>query len=343
MKFDTSGIDTEQLARLVGAEYELDIASISFHPKGEASYSYVAVTRDGARYLVKVQETVDVANLESSLGAVNFVRTEGGLSQVLAPYRNRRGTFTSHHAHYTASVFPFIEGQTVWELGPSDEYGIRIAPVMAALHKSGRLLPFPVPAETFDNPFEAPILHALHTVETIDPQANDYQRHLRRLLLDERTDILATLDKMRRLKAELGGLDLDRALTHGDPNWANILVDTSNNLLLIDWEDVALGPPERDLMFFTDWGEGRFELFLRRYLETYGKVRLHEDAFAFYLYRWVVQEIADYSTRILFQNVYPEEDEHAWAELMLYLPTRHEDIDVSLCRIMEVVRRVSAA
>ncbi len=162
-------------------------------------------------------------------------------------------------------------------------------------------------------------------------------------MLAERTDILATLDKMRRLKPELGRLDLDRALTHGDPNWANILVDTSNNLLLIDWEDVALGPPERDLMFFTDWGEGRFELFLRHYVETYGQVRLHEEAFAFYLYRWVVQEIADYSTRILFRNVYPEEDEHAWSELALYLPTRHEDIDASLRRIMEVVRRVQGA
>ena len=126
--------------------------------------------------------------------------------------------------------------------------------------------------------------------------------------------------------------------THGDPNLANILIDERGALHLTDWGEVALGPRERDLFHFT--GE-RFEAFLRRYLGTVGLVELHERLFAFYTYRWTVQEIADYTTRILFRNTDPEEDRHAWEELAPYLPIRHEAIEAELRAIGAVIRRVA--
>jgi hypothetical protein len=46
-------------------------------------------------------------------------------------------------------------------------------------------------------------------------------------------------------------------------------------------------------------------LFLRRDAAAYGKVRLHEALFTLYEYRWVVQDIADYTTRTLIQNSHP--------------------------------------
>ena len=341
MKLDTSGIDPEELARFVNDEYALRIAAISFHPKGEASYSYVAGEQDGARWLIKIQETARAVDLETRLRAVSFLQTDGGLPQLLGPRRNRHGHCTCRYDRFTVTVYPFIEGATVWENGPSDGYALAVAPLMATFHQSARLLPFPVPEETFDNPFEAPIQRALRTVEAPGSLANDYQERLRRLMLAQRADIFMTLGKMRLLKARVSRLELDRALTHGDPNWANILVDRSGGLHLIDWEDLAFGPPERDLVFFTDWGPGRFELFLRQYLATYGLARLHPEVFAFYLYRRVAQEIADYSTRILFSNVDPAEDEHAWTELQPYLPADHAGIEAGVRRVEEVIRRVA--
>jgi thiamine kinase-like enzyme len=341
MKLDTSGIDPEQLARFIDDEYALRIAAITFQPKGEASYSYIGDEPDGAHWLIKVQDTARTVDLEARLRAVSFLHVEGGLPQLLAPRRNRHGDCACRYARYTVSVYPFVEGVTVWEHGPSDAYAIAVAPLMAAFHKSASLLPFPVPEETFDNPFVGPILRALRTVEAPGSLANDYQERLRRLMLAQRADIFATLDKMRQLKAQARALELDRAITHGDPNWANILVDTAGGLHLIDWDDLAFGPPERDLVFFTDWGPGRFELFLRQYLARYGPVRLHPEVFAFYLYRWVAQEIADYSTRILFSNVDPAEDEHAWTELQPYLPAHHAELEAGVRRVEEVIRRVA--
>jgi hypothetical protein len=84
----------------------------------------------------------------------------------------------------------------------------------------------------------------------------------------------------------------------------------------------------------------RFETFLRHYLAATGPTRLHGGLFTFYTYRWAVQEIADYTTRILFQNSDPEEDRHAWEELAPYLPIRHAEMRAGTHRIEGIIRRV---
>ena len=83
---------------------------------------------------------------------------------------------------------------------------------------------------------------------------------------------------------------------------------------------LGLGPRERDLMAFT---EERFASFLEGYLAQAGPVRLHLDLFAFYALRWVLQEIADYGSRLLLEPVDAEGQAHAWRELQPYLPIPH--------------------
>lgn len=271
MKFDTSGIAGEHLAQFVSAEYGLEIGSLTFRPKGEASYSYLAEGKDGAAHLVKAQETARAAALDSRLRAVSSLRSGGGIREVVAPYENQRGTFIGHLGNYTIAVFPFIASVTAWEEPLSDEQLLRVASIMAALHRSGAAVPLPVPREDFANPFEAPIRDVLRMAETEEASDSEYQRRVKRLVLAERSDLLATLDRMRQLQARVLGLDLDWGLTHGDPNMDNILVDRSGDLHLVDWDDLALGPVERDLVFFTEEGPERTESFLRRYAAAYGR------------------------------------------------------------------------
>lgn len=340
MRLDTSGIDREQLARFVDDAYALEIATLFFQPKGEASYSYIAADHSGTLWVIKVQASARVVDLEQRLRAVSFVHTERGFGQVVAPRHNRWGDCTSPYDRYTLSVYPFVEGEPIEPGRQTDEYLSGVASLLGTFHKYGRTLPFPIPGETFDNPFEEPILHALRTVEAPGQLANPTQQRLRDLMLAQRSDLFTTLEKMRQVQAEARSLDLDWVLTHGDPNWANMLVDSSHTFHLLDWEDLALGPPERDLVFLSDRETKRFEAILRRYLTTNGSVTLHPEVFAFYHYRWVVQEIADYTTRILFLNVDPAEDEHAWTELQPYLPADHAGIAAGIRQIQEVLTRI---
>ena len=340
MILDTSGIDLEQLARFVEDAYTLDIAAIAFHPKGEASYSYVAADGSGGRWLIKVQETARMANLEARLQAVRFVYAVCDFTQVVAPRQSRWGECTRRYEQYTITVYPFVEGDPVEPGQQTEAYASGLASLLGAFHQLGRRLPFPIPKETFDYPFEAPILKALRTVEAPGQLANPVQEQLRELMLTHRSNIFTTLETMSQLAVEVRRLDLDSVFIHGDPNWANILVDRSGALHLLDWDDLALGPPEHDLVFFSDRSPARFEAFLRQYLAINEGARLHSELFAFYHYRWTLQEIADYTTRILFRNVNPAEDEHNWAELQPYVPAAHaamadgiQQIEATLARI----------
>jgi len=320
MQINTSGLDPAQLARFIDDAYGLDGVSLAFQPKGEASYSYIATEASGGRWVIKAQEPARAAGLEARLSAVRYAAAEGGMTEVVTPRLNRTGSCTSPYARYVISVYPFVDGETIEPARQTDAYAVGLASLLAGFHRQGNRLPFSIPREDFNHPFEAPIRQALQTVAAPGRLANPVQERLRDLLLAQRANVLATLAAMRQTTEEVRRLDLDWVLTHGDPNWSNILVTPAGEFRLLDWEDVALGPPERDLVFFSDRRTERFELFLRQYLAIGGPTRLHPAVFAFYAYRWTLQEIADYTTAILFRNVDPAEDEHSWAELQPYLP-----------------------
>jgi spectinomycin phosphotransferase len=341
MKYDTTGIRLYELADHVSFIYGWPIVSVLFRPKGEASYNYRATGPDGATYLLKLQETARAAALEARLRAVNALRTRHGIAAVVAPYRNQFGNFTTRYGKYTLSAFPFIPSVTAWEQSLTPTQLAGAASIMATIHRRGAFLTGPLPRETFANPFAASLRQVLHAASAAG-EGHRYQRRVGRLVLDEQAGMLAALDQMRRLQSEAPWLDFAWTLTHGDPNLDNILIDERGDLRLVDWDEAAIGPLERDLVFFleTDADTARAELFLRHYAREYGPLALHEPLVAFYAYRWVVQEIADYTTRILFHNTDPAQDEHDWTELQSYLPVRHGDIAAAVQRTMAVAHMV---
>jgi aminoglycoside phosphotransferase (APT) family kinase protein len=335
MKTKARDIDREQLIRTITDEYGLDVTQIAFTPRGEDAYNYIADTADGRRYFVRVQDAERAGSLEQVYTTTRALHERYHLLAVVAPHATRRGRLTVNFGLYTLAVFSYIEGRTLWDQGAADADLAQAAAIMAALHESGAAREIPsLGRESFENPFKTPILRALQTATDRAPAANRYQRELIDLLNAERQDILATLHMMDALGARAGELAVEWVLTHGDPNLDNLLKDKHGRLHVTDWGEVALGPPERDLMLFT--GE-RFEVFLRAYVSARTRVALHQELFAFYFHRWGMQEIADYATRILFGGLGPEEDEHAWVELGPYLPIRHDLIARGLQRLQAVL------
>jgi len=324
LKTDTRDIDKQQLARAINAAYGLDLASLTFIPKGEDAYAYVGQASDGAHYFIRAQAASRAGPLEPVYAITHALQTRFGLRAVVAPLPTRRGTYTLNHGSYVVAIFAFIQGRTLYDQGVSDSDLSQAAHVMASLHNSSAAQDIPsLQRETFENPFAPPIRQALQAIDVPPHRTNTYQRRVIHLLAAERADLLATLDKMRQLGTRARELTTDWVLTHGDPNLDNLLKDERSRLHLTDWGEVALGPPERDLFAFTGAG---FETFLQPYVRARKQIRLHPEVFAFYFYRWTVQEIADYTTRILFHSLGEREDEHAWVELQPYLPVRHSQI-----------------
>jgi Ser/Thr protein kinase RdoA (MazF antagonist) len=336
MRTDSERIDKERLSDTVNVAYDLKITDLTFIPKGEDALAYVGRTSGGARYFVRVQRAARAAGLARIYAVLYALRHQRGLSQVVAPCPSRQGGVVIPFGDYTVALFPYIEGRTLYELTPSPEDIAGAGALLAELHAvspEGLSLS----RERFENPFEGPILHALDVARAPSPAEAPVQRDLRRLLLAEQADIRTTCAHMQALRAQAETLTIDWVVTHGDPNRDNVLKDRAGRLHLTDWGELALGPAERDLSF---WTGDAFETFLRHYASLRPDLVLHRALFEFYFYRWSLQEIADFSTRILFDALGPEEDAHAWEELQNYLPIRHAAIAHGVQAVQEGIDRM---
>jgi len=329
MLTERDDIDKQLLLRAIDDAYGLGLHTIAFVPKGQEAYTYVAKAADGAAYFVRLQPADKARELERVYPILHQLQRE--LSQVLAPLVTRTGRSTIRLGDELVAVFPFVEGVTLWQRGATPSDIQAAVSIIARLHATR--LPEHVPREQFDNPFEQPIRHALDLALSSRSSWPPLQLEACRLLAAEHSDILRSLELLDRLGQQARLHVQESVPTHGDPNRDNFLEDVQGTLYLTDWGELAAGPPERDLTHFT--GE-LFEVALRRYISVRPLKALDIDAFAFYEYRWSMQEIADYTTRLLFSELGPTEDEHAWAELQRYLPIRHADIADG----MEEIRRV---
>lgn len=88
-------------------------------------------------------------------------------------------------------------------------------------------------------------------------------------------------------------------ITHGDPNWANIMINKKGYIYFIDWDTIGLRPSEQDLLFFT--GEIEEEFFLE-YSKYRKSLNILPELFGYYSFIWNFQEILEFSEKILKTN-----------------------------------------
>ena len=104
---------------------------------------------------------------------------------------------------------------------------------------------------------------------------------------------------------ELGGVlrdqQLDFVLCHADLHAGNVLIDQKNQLYIIDWDTLLFAPKERDLMFIGAGIGGAWnrqeeeELFYK----GYGVTSVNHTALNYYRYERIVEDIEEFSKRIL--------------------------------------------
>jgi Ser/Thr protein kinase RdoA (MazF antagonist) len=345
MKFDTSGLDPELMARHLAAAYGLPLTSPHFLPLGEdqTAFHWRIATAAGGGYFVTAHRGASsrIMDVAAAYAAVAALVTDCALQEIVAPLPTLRGGFTSTYLDWRLALFPFVPG-TVAAGRPLSEAGLRqIGLLLARLHESRTCLrTAALGHERFASPFPAQLRDCLRTVEALPAGATVYQRRLRDLLLREQTDLVTYLDELAQLDSDVRALPVEQVVTHGDLNLTNILVDAGGELYLVDWDGIALAPSERDLWTFS--GE-HLEPLLNAYAGARRGLRLSLSMFAYYRGCDTVLSIVDRVTRILYHNRDPREDEHAWQQLAAYLPLPRERLSIELREIESILERVAGS
>ena len=272
----------------------VDADAVVFTPLGEDSWCYrvrqwwVSVRRDLRGHVP---------------GAYALARQlyDQGLRFVLAPTVATDGrTVTSVGAH-TLVVFPYREAVPLSRARPSAAQLAEAESMIEQVHAS--TTDIDLPRETYALPFDGDLDAALALAGSPLVTRGPYSAKLHALLASQR-DTLAGLRVEAERLAEV--CRRDRApfvVTHGEPSAPNILSE-GGRLLLADWGGAMWAPPERD-WFST----GR----------TLGLTRGRPDLLRFYVIRWRLSEIAEYTAHFRGEHHGGADDRAMWQRLSWYL------------------------
>ena len=280
--------------------YGLDVAGLTFLPLGHDSsaWAYRVDIADGAPYFLKVR--LSITNPPGLL--VPRYLHDQGVAQVVAPLPTTDRTLWAEVDGYVLLLYPFVKGRTGMEQGMAPHHWIAFGALLRQIHATA----------------VAPDLAAVMRRETFVPEGTLVRDLDARIdggaFADPAAQVLAgfwqaqrTLIRTLTARAEELGRRLAQTappfvLCHADMHTNNVMLDTSGQVWIVDWDETVLAPRERDLMFVLGGGistslvgPGEEELFR----QSYGPAAVDPLALAYYRFAWAVSDIGAWAHQIL--------------------------------------------
>jgi spectinomycin phosphotransferase len=312
-----TGLREHDLRLALAEGWRIEVAALRYAPVGGGSYHWVVRDGAGRRWFVTADDLDDkawlghtrpavMAGLVSAMETALALRRDAGLEFVVAPVPGcGEALVRPVGPRYAMAVFPFLDG-TAGRWGeplPAVERAV-LTDMLAALHGSAPPAPARVAAIGLARRAE------------LDAALLDLGRPWRAGPFGEpvRTLVAGVGDRIRGL---LEGFDrragAARAegfvITHGEPHPGNVM-RAGPRRMLIDWDTVGLGPPERDLWMVT--GETSEEV--RRYASLTGRAVDH-GLLEWYRLRWALDDISAFVHQLRSPHGRTADTEQAWQAL----------------------------
>jgi spectinomycin phosphotransferase len=320
-------LDDEALLAALAGGWGMDVSALEYAPVGFGSYHWLVSERGGPRWFA----TADDLDHKAWLGATRAERFDGlrrafdaaaalaevGLGFVVAPVRTTRGETARRVApRYAVALFPFVEGRA----GRHGDAGTRaeraeLVSALGELHRATPVVRQVVRRHGLAAPGRSELEGALRELDS-PWSGGPFSEPARRVLAAGAGDVRALLRDVDALSKRLAARGAPWVVTHGEPHAANV-IRTGEGLRLVDWDTVALAPPERDLWLVLDRaGEAA-----ATYTELTGR-SVDEAALELFRRQWDVADLAAYVA--LFRSPHAEDadttDAYAYMTRLLTEP-----------------------
>jgi spectinomycin phosphotransferase len=316
-------LEASAVVAALGRGWNFDAVDVDYAPVGGGSYHWRVADPAGRRAFVTVddldQKTWLGDTREASFGGLRDAFDTAaelaahGLTFVVAPLRTRDcAPLVRLDDRYALAVFPFVEGVPgTWGGFETDADRLAVVDLVAAVHR----VPVGARAVGLDISGREHLEAALRDLDvpwTGGPLAEP-TREAMRSAAPALVDLLAFADR-RRVEAEERGVH--SVVTHGEPHSGNI-VRTSGGPVLVDWDTVALAPPERDLWMLN--GDGMPELYQER-----SGLGVNDAALDYFRLSWELKDLAEY-LNVLRAPHSDNDDTQAWFEFVRRFPKIREE------------------
>lgn len=261
-----SDLTDNEVAVALTDGWGIEAASTAYRPVGFGSHHWDVRDTSGQRWFVTVDDLPTCVRLPEDTPDDAYARLTGafgtayqlgarGLPFVLPPVARPTAAAAGPEVvsrltpRYSLVVHPYVDGTPAGQHDGFDRAADRdaVLDALGVLHDGdladevAGLAPVDDPGVPFRGNLEAAL------DECGSPAAWDtgpYGEPARLLLTEHALPTRALLHAHDRLAEPLA--DARRVVTHGEPHAANVLVH-DGHCRLVDWESLALAPPERDL------------------------------------------------------------------------------------------------
>lgn len=301
-----AGLATDRLRHVLADGWRIRAASLDYVPEGGGGYHWKLTDQAGQPRFVTVDDLDDkdwlgqtrqavLDGLGRALSTAAGLRHDAGLEFVVAPLATGGGDLLVRlDDQYTVSVFPYLAGRS-HPFGPYSDERLRgeALDMIAALHQS-------TPAVRDRAPRHVPGFAGRADLDAflLDPgvpwDGGPFSDQARDLVVHRTADIAQLTRGFDHLVDLTAAARAREVITHGEPHPAN-LMRAGGRLHLIDWDTVALAPPERDLsLIVAASGEG-----VDRYQKATGR-EVEPAVLTLYQVRWYLDDLA--SAIRMFRN-----------------------------------------
>lgn len=305
-------IDKKHLIQIAENEFQILVKSLTFNPKGWASWSYIVETTDNQKYFLKIYRDNNF-NLQA-LDFLNRLSNKCEVKNITYPINTKSGEIILHVSGYQVVVFNYISGVTSSEQKLNDEQLEKLGELLARIHQSKNVIGPYFKKEDFNNPYHDQVLSLLGKLDSLQSE-NNYQQEAKELYLKYKGKFLNEIELLDQLKLKLENSNLDFVNCHGEPSPDNIMIDDKGEIYLIDWDFPLFAPKEKDLLFFGD----RYNQILKGYGKVSRNMVINKEAESFYQHLWNAQEIENFGSELLLGKISEEEYKANLKELKNFL------------------------
>jgi spectinomycin phosphotransferase len=240
----------ERLVDYVRRQWGLPATGVRFLPVGDALSAHYRIEA-GQPYFLKLRRS-GMADLPA---AVPRLLAERGVTQVIPPLLTRTGRLTAELDGYPATLCPYVDGRTGFQRDLSDPDWIELGAALRAVHATDvpAALADRLPREDYSPRWRDAVPGFLDgTAAAAAAGPGDPVAAGLAALLAEQAGVLRHLaERAGRLAGVLRQRRPPLVLCHCDIHAGNVLIcdnGAGTRLYMIDWDEPALAPKERDLM-----------------------------------------------------------------------------------------------
>lgn len=282
------------------ANYGINATMLTFLPLGADRNAsvYKAHASDQTTYFVKLKRG---HHHDISVEIMQLLH-DAGIEEIIAPIKTIDGQLTQRIEDFTLIVYPFIDGQVGFSHTLTDNQWRKLGKALRQIHEIDVPLSIEnrVRRETYSPKWRESVRSLYLQIET-ELITDEIAVKLLKFMKENALTIHRLVDRAQQLGQALLDQSPKFALCHSDIHGGNVLLDGSERIYIVDWDDPIMAPKERDLMFIgagvaNVWNKPHEE---RLFYKGYGKTEVNPTILAYYRHERIVEDIALDSQQLL--------------------------------------------